>query len=146
MLKLLYIISIISIINNINAQQTYVRVNNVVSANIGNSKTRVINQNNAEASDNGLTQFRSSFKSCCALGKQASNSSCVDYSRLNDRSSACKFAYTICCSQNKRTSECDRGKKHALSGGSCEDLRREAASTCDSLTVNHLNYIFLKMY
>ena len=52
MLKLLYIISIISIINDINAQQTYVRVNNVVSANIGNSKSRVSNQNNASANQN----------------------------------------------------------------------------------------------
>jgi hypothetical protein len=130
MLKLLYIISIISIVNEINAQKAYVRVANVVSANIG------VKSHTSDNNENGLSQFRSSFKSCCALGKQASNSSCVDYSRLNDRSSACKFAYTICCSQNKRTSECDRGKKHALSGGSCEDLRREAASTCDSLTVN----------
>ncbi len=79
---------------------------------------------------------KSNFKTCCALGKLASNSTamntCYDYSKLNDRSAGCQYAYTICCNQNKRTNECERGKKHAYSGLPCADLKKD--SYCDALT------------
>lgn len=77
----------------------------------------------------------SNFRQCCAQGKEAStygSGSCTDFSRLNDKSTSCKFAYTICCSQNKRTSECEKGKRHALAGHRCDDL--QGRSDCDSLT------------
>lgn len=79
----------------------------------------------------------SNFRQCCAQGKEAStygSGSCTDFSRLNDKSTSCKFAYTICCSQNKRTSECEKGKRHALAGHRCDDL--QGRSDCDSLTVS----------
>ena len=68
---------------------------------------------------------KSSFKACCALGSQNANTSstCDDYSILSDKSSGCKSAYTICCTQNKRVGECERGKKHALAGSPCADLK-----------------------
>jgi hypothetical protein len=86
--------------------------------------------------------YRSSFKSCCAIGRQAANSSstCDDFSRLTDQSSGCRYAYTICCMQNRRVNECERGKKHAYAGLSCEELKSEA--TCDSLTVR-INYLII---
>lgn len=79
---------------------------------------------------------RANFQQCCSQGRDASSQgsgSCSDYSRLQDRSSSCKFAFTICCSQNKRTNECEKGKRHALAGSRCDDL--QGKSDCDSLTV-----------
>jgi hypothetical protein len=78
-----------------------------------------------------LTPFRSSFNKCCAAGKEAN--ACADYSRLLDRTSSCKFAFTICCTQNKRKNECERGKKTAYAGQTCSDLKKEA--NCDTPTV-----------
>ena len=76
-------------------------------------------------------QFKSNFKSCCSFGRDAFNSQtdCADFSQLPDKSSGCKFAFTVCCSQTRKTSECDRGRRHALAGKSCNDLKRDA--TCD---------------
>ncbi len=84
-----------------------------------------------------LTPFRSSFNKCCAAGKEANV--CADYSRLLDRSSSCKFAFTICCTQNKRKNECERGKKAAYAGQTCADLKKEA--NCDTPTVNSTFFI-----
>lgn len=76
------------------------------------------------------------FKECCSYGKRQYSSSnpdsCNDYSILNDRSTSCKFAFTICCSQNRRNQECERGKKHALASLPCNDLKND---NCDILTV-----------
>ena len=82
------------------------------------------------------TPYRANFRTCCALGKQTANSSsdsCNDYSRLIDNSGSCRYAFTICCNQNRRENECERGKKHAYSGRSCNELNR--TSTCDALSV-----------
>ena len=77
--------------------------------------------------------YKSNFKNCCALGKLSSNSSsCNDFTDLSDRSSGCQYAFTICCNQNKRSNECERGKKHAYSGLPCADLKKD--SYCDALT------------
>lgn len=75
----------------------------------------------------GRKPFRSdNFKACCSLGKEASNSThlqaCNNYSNLKDRSGGCQFAFTICCNQNRRTTACESGKKHAYSGGNCQQL------------------------
>jgi len=81
--------------------------------------------------------YRANFKSCCALGKQTANStseSCNDYSRLIDNSGSCRYACTICCNQNRRENECERGKKHAYSGHSCMELNK-TSMMCDALTV-----------
>ena len=82
------------------------------------------------------SSYRSNFKNCCASGKQLANStrSCSDYSSLQDTSSGCRYAFTICCNQNRRTNECDRGKKHAYSGLPCADLKQN--NECDTLVVN----------
>lgn len=78
------------------------------------------------------------FKQCCSQGKDSSSStSCNDYSRLNDKSATCKFAFTICCSQNKRVTECEKGKRHALAGQRCDDL--QSNSDCDALAVRCQN-------
>jgi hypothetical protein len=79
-----------------------------------------------------FNSFRSSFKTCCSQGKEASQ--CADYSSLSDKSSSCKFAFTVCCTQQKRTNECEVGKKHALAGQSCSSLQK-SNSNCDTLTV-----------
>ncbi|RNA08865.1 Fibulin-1 [Brachionus plicatilis] len=75
------------------------------------------------------------FKECCSYGKNqyspSNPESCNDYSMLNDRSSSCKFAFTICCSQNRRNQECERGKQHALASLPCNDLKND---NCDILT------------
>ena len=46
------------------------------------------------------------FNTCCNLGKAVSNSSapnaCYNYNSLTDRSGGCQFAFTICCSQQRR--------------------------------------------
>lgn len=86
------------------------------------------------------SSYRANFKECCAIGRQTANSSsansCTDYSRLPDKSGGCKFAFTICCNQNKRNNECERGKKHAYAGLPCDDLKKD--SYCDALTVNNI--------
>ena len=76
----------------------------------------------------------SSFKACCAMGMQKANvsTSCDDYSVLTDKSAGCKSAYTICCAQNKRSNECERGKKHAIAGLPCADLKSN--NVCDSIS------------
>jgi hypothetical protein len=74
---------------------------------------------------------RSNFKSCCSQGRESSISSCNQFTVLSDTSSGCKYAFTLCCNQNKRTNECDRGKRHAYAGQRCEDLQRDSY---DSLT------------
>ncbi len=75
-----------------------------------------------------------SFKACCALGKAASNSTspneCNNYSKLTDKSGGCQFAYTICCSQTRRTTACEKGKKHAYSGRPCLELAND--KFCDA--------------
>lgn len=85
---------------------------------------------------NSAAPPKSSFKSCCALGSQNANtsSSCDDYSILSDKSSGCKSAYTICCTQNKRVGECERGKKHSLAGSPCADLKNN--NVCDAVIVS----------
>jgi len=88
-------------------------------------------------------QFKSNFKSCCSFGRDAFNSQtdCADFSQLPDKSSGCKFAFTVCCSQTRKTSECDRGRRHALAGKSCNDLKRDA--TCDEPHVFKLMKIYM---
>ncbi len=76
----------------------------------------------------------STFKACCAQGKAASNSTapseCNNYSKLTDKSAGCQFAYTICCNQNRRSTACEKGKKHAYSGRSCLELSND--KFCDA--------------
>ena len=87
--------------------------------------------------------YRSNFRSCCALGKQTANSSaesCHNYSNLIDNSGSCRYAFTICCNQNRRDNECERGKKHAYSGKPCSELNK--TSNCDALTVSVTITIF----
>ena len=83
----------------------------------------------------GQNSYKNAFRTCCAIGKDSANmsSSCEDYSRLNDKSAGCKYAFSICCNQNKRTSECESGKKHAIAGLPCADLKKD--SVCDTLMV-----------
>lgn len=85
----------------------------------------LVSQSHSFVQNVDLTMSRSNFKSCCLSGKEHSNSSnsCVDYSRLVDTTASCRFAFTICCSQNKRKNECERGKKHALANLPCNDLK-----------------------
>ena len=77
--------------------------------------------------------YRSNFKACCAIGREAPENSCNDYTRLTDSSGGCKYAFSLCCNQNKRANECERGKRHAYAGLPCEDLKRDSY---DSLTVS----------
>ena len=71
------------------------------------------------------------FSSCCSMGQSkyspSNPSSCSDYSSLTDKSSSCKYAFTICCSQSRRNSECERGKKQALATLPCSDLNSDLA-------------------
>lgn len=73
----------------------------------------------------------SSFSSCCSMGQSkyspSNPSSCSDYSSLSDKSSSCKYAFTICCSQSRRNNECERGKKQALASLPCSDLNSDLA-------------------
>jgi hypothetical protein len=85
-----------------------------------------------------LTPFRSNFNKCCAAGKEAS--ACADYSRLQERTSSCKFAFTVCCTQTRRKNECERGKKAAYAGQTCADLKKEA--NCDTPTVHKYPFFF----
>ena len=89
-----------------------------------------------EAHPSTKPPYRANFRSCCYLGKQTANSStesCNDYSKLIDNSGSCRYAFTICCNQNRRDNECERGKKHAYSGLACSALNK--TSNCDALTV-----------
>lgn len=83
--------------------------------------------------------YRANFRTCCALGRQTANSthdSCNDYSKLIDNTGSCRYAFTICCNQNRRENECEKGKRHAYSGKSCGELNK--TSNCDALSVNLL--------
>ena len=105
----------------------YLTFNSVLSSFVYNGKANAVQIPPA---------FKSTFKACCSLGSQNANisSTCDDYSVLTDKSSGCKAAYSICCTQNKRQVECERGKKHALAGSPCADLKNN--NVCDAVTVS----------
>lgn len=89
-----------------------------------------------------LTESTLTFDWCCELGRRNSVQSrlCLDYTSITPYhpTSVCKLAFTICCNQNTKNEECERGKLYAHQQESCYDPSK-TISTCDAFMVTIKN-------